>query len=730
MRNIKLLYAIVFLLVACVLSAQVSSNITLETELFQALGYTRDIKLVGNLAFISGSEYVLMCFDVSNPAQPQLLSYACHIDDMLVEPINGDYGKLLLLGNYAYCNLGGDTVAICDISNPNNISWLNTTLQIPEFNRQITVSGDNLYIAGGPQDNISIWNIANPLNPQLLSTYDFSYVVLDVQVADDYAYVAHSGSNSSYYYISILDVICPTDPQLISTTAGGGDRLLCHSGNLYANSILSDHFNVLDVSDPAQPVWGIQVSIPNAYSRTDWLIDSGVLYLRCIDMMVGERNFIPLVRYDLSNPAAPVELAPFTCSYANGGGHFDVENNRLFMTDAGRQTIIYAPANDNSMLKVGEIQRYSNLNAEQVNGYLYLNNGLIVNCSQPAAQPHYFGNNYTMTSDGTALFSAKNTSIYKWDINQPETPVQIEEAQLWNPEHPVSNTAGHLNIVGDYLYSNMFIINTNLDYSSVIFNEMIGNPKKIITYGNYAYAASSGGLRIYEVSDPTAPQLVYTMNMPSGIGDINIVGNTLFLAPGYTGLYIYSLSNPVLPALIVYKPNAIGIKSIKTSGHYLITAGSLGITVYSIYNIADPVQTGYYYQEGDTCWDMEVVGEQLFVCQGNHLGVYNISAAVSNPATPELPQAQVSISNYPNPFSSNTTIEISGKVDNSPCELAIYNLKGQKVKSLHAGALIGDMQSLSWDGSDNSGTPVADGVYLYRFTQKGASQTKRMLKVK
>ncbi|MCK9309088.1 MAG: T9SS type A sorting domain-containing protein [Candidatus Cloacimonetes bacterium] len=726
MRNIKLLFAIVFLLVACVLSAQVSSNITLETEILPALGVTLDIKVVGNLAFISGSEYVLMCFDVSNPAQPQLLSYAYRIDDMPIVPNLGDYGKLLLLGNYAYFYLMWDTVAICDISNPNNISWLDTTVQIPDFNRQITVSGDNLYIAGGPQDNISIWNIANPLNPQLLSTYDFSYAVLDVQVADDYAYVAHLGSNSILYYISILDVICPTDPQLISTTVGGGDRLLCYNGYIYAHHEYSDYFNVLDVSNPSQPVWGNTVSIPNIVFNIDWLVESGVLYLRCDDAQIGGRNFHPLARYDLSNPALPMGLAPFTCSYAYNG-HFDVENNRLFMTDAGQQTIIYAPANDSTMVKVGEIQRSSNLNAEQVNGYLYLNNGYIVNCSQPTAQPHYFGDNYTMTSDGTSLFSASGATIYKWNLTQPETPVQIAEAGLWNPEN---NGAGPLSIVGDYLYSNMFIINTNLDYSSSVYNAAIGNPKKIITYGSYAYAAYADGMRIFEVSDPTNPQLVYTMNMPNGISDIHIVDSTLFIANYSMGLYIYSLSNPELPALIVVKPNVIGIYSIKNSGHYLITAGSQGITVISIYNLAAPEQTGYYYQEGDMCWDMEVVGEQLFVCQGNHLGVYNITAAVSNPTTPELPQTLVSISNYPNPFASTTTIEISGKVDNSPCEIDIYNLKGQKVKSLHAGALFGDTQNLIWDGRDELGTPVADGIYLYRFTQKGASHTKRMLKVK
>ncbi|MDY0151126.1 MAG: T9SS type A sorting domain-containing protein [Candidatus Cloacimonas sp.] len=725
MKTIKLLLVTVFLVVACMLAAQVSSNITLETEVLQALGNTLDIKVVGNLAYISGSERVLMCFDISNPALPLLLSYAYHSDDASVEPYFGSYGKLLLLGNYAYFYLEGDTVAICDISNPGNISWLNNTVEIPGFNLPWTVSGDRLYISGTPENSISIWDLANPLTPQLLGAYAFLESVLDVQVAGNYAYVAHWGDYPSNLNISILDISNPANPVFVSTTSGGGDRLLYCNGYLYAKMPYSDHFEVLDVSNPLLPFWGNPVIIPEMVAETDWLIDSGILYLRCEEIQIEGRNFYPLARYDLSNPAVPDELAPFTCSYAFHG-HFDVENNRLFMTDASRQTIIYAPANDSSMHKMGEIQRNDNLMVEQVNGYLYLNGGSIVSCLQPEAQPHCFGYQNSLTSDGNILFSAKNATIYKWNLSQPEMPVQIASAELWNPEY---DGAGALSIVGDYIYSNKHIININLEYSSAIYNEEIGSPKKVITYGNYAYAAYNDGMKIFEVSDPTNPQLAYSMLVNNGVSDIHIDSNTLFMAPNDIGLRIYSLSNPAFPQIIVYKPNVLGIRSIKTSGHYLITAGSHGITVYSIYNLATPVQTGFYYQEGDMCWDMEAVGEQLFVCQGSHLGVYNIAAAVSNPDTPELPQPMVSLSNYPNPFARTTTIAISGKMDNSPCELAIYNLKGQKVRSLHSGFIYGEMQNLVWDGKDDFGLPVADGVYLYRFTQKGSSLTKRMLRL-
>ena len=726
MRYIKLLFAMVFICGVCTLSAQQSSNITLETEVLQALGMTMDIKVVGNLAFISGSERVLMCFDVTSPAAPQLLSSAYRSDSMPVNPYYGGYGKLLLLGSYAYFHLGNNTVAICDISNPNHITWLNTTVQITGFSSQETVSGDRLYLAGSPQNSISIWNIANPLDPQILGSYTFLHGVYDVQVAGNYAYVSHWDLDPEYLNISILDISNPAIPVLISTAGGGGGQLLYYNGYIYAILPHSDHFDVLDVRNPLLPVWGNPISIPELTSNTDWLIDSGILYLRCEEIQEESRSFYPLARYDLSNPAAPVELAPFTCPYAYMG-RFDVENNRLFLTDEYRQIIIYAPSNSSSMQKVGEIQRNSILNAQQVNGYLYLDNGSIVDCSQPASQPHYFAANHALTSDGNSLFSAKLTRIYKWNLSEPELPVQVANAELWMPN---SDYAGPLSIVGDYLYSNRRIINTNLDYSSVIINNEIGDPKKIVTSGNYAYAAYHDGLRIFEVSDPTNPQPVNTLNVPSGIADIHISGNALFIAPCGTGLRIYHLSNPTLPTLIVSKPNVIGIKSLTTSGHYLLTAGSQGIQIYKIYDLAAPVPTGNYYQEGKQYWDMEVVGEQIFVCQGSHLGVYNISAAQSNPDTPELPQAIVSISSYPNPFIGTTTITISGKEDEHPCELAIYNLKGQLVKTLLNQEMLAGTHRVIWDGKDGQGRAVSSGVYFYRMSMPNKVLTNKMLLLK
>lgn len=79
---------------------------------------------------------------------------------------------------------------------------------------------------------------------------------------------------------------------------------------------------------------------------------------------------------------------------------------------------------------------------------------------------------------------------------------------------------------------------------------------------------------------------------------------------------------------------------------------------------------------------------------------------------------ETTISNYPNPFNPATTIKFdllqSGKV-----ELSIYNIKGQKVKTLMDAYSAKGSFNLVWNGKDNSGKQVASGNYMAKCTLNG-----------
>ena len=69
---------------------------------------------------------------------------------------------------------------------------------------------------------------------------------------------------------------------------------------------------------------------------------------------------------------------------------------------------------------------------------------------------------------------------------------------------------------------------------------------------------------------------------------------------------------------------------------------------------------------------------------------------------------------FPNPFNPETVIrfEIPVAVD---VEIEVYNVSGQKVRTLVDRVLTSGAYRTTWDGRDGRGQPVASGVYLYRM---------------
>jgi hypothetical protein len=89
--------------------------------------------------------------------------------------------------------------------------------------------------------------------------------------------------------------------------------------------------------------------------------------------------------------------------------------------------------------------------------------------------------------------------------------------------------------------------------------------------------------------------------------------------------------------------------------------------------------------------------------------------------------------NYPNPFNPSTTImfdvpEVEGKIPR--VAIQIFNILGQKVKTLEPGVKDAKRYSIIWNGTNENGTQVASGVYFYRLLAGDHISTKKMVMVK
>ena len=87
------------------------------------------------------------------------------------------------------------------------------------------------------------------------------------------------------------------------------------------------------------------------------------------------------------------------------------------------------------------------------------------------------------------------------------------------------------------------------------------------------------------------------------------------------------------------------------------------------------------------------------------------------------------IGNYPNPFNPQTVIKFQLSKE-MPVELNIFNIKGQKVRTIIDEKKEAGSHSVVWNGNDDNNYPVSSGVYFYRMVTGEVISTKKMLLLK
>jgi len=66
----------------------------------------------------------------------------------------------------------------------------------------------------------------------------------------------------------------------------------------------------------------------------------------------------------------------------------------------------------------------------------------------------------------------------------------------------------------------------------------------------------------------------------------------------------------------------------------------------------------------------------------------------------------------------------------STVELTVYNISGQVIRRLIDKSQIPGRYSVCWDGRDDKGFYVPDGVYFYRLNAGAFTETRKLVVVK
>jgi hypothetical protein len=141
---------------------------------------------------------------------------------------------------------------------------------------------------------------------------------------------------------------------------------------------------------------------------------------------------------------------------------------------------------------------------------------------------------------------------------------------------------------------------------------------------------------------------------------------------------------------------------------------------------------------GDGVDDLAVGADEIDIDNWN-VGQVFIFAGDPNLPTPAEDEPDVPIpidydilkQNYPNPFNNSTVIEyLLYGISEREIELGIYNILGQKIRTLYSGLHSGGEHVMFWDGLDDRGHDVPSGIYFYQLKSGTEVISKKMVYLK
>ncbi len=96
-------------------------------------------------------------------------------------------------------------------------------------------------------------------------------------------------------------------------------------------------------------------------------------------------------------------------------------------------------------------------------------------------------------------------------------------------------------------------------------------------------------------------------------------------------------------------------------------------------------------------------------------------------STVEAPVRFALASPRPNPFTGATAIQYDAPRDVAHATLAVFDVQGRRVASLHDGPVAAGRHTTRWDARDSSGRRVSTGIYFVRFETPDFNETKKVV---
>jgi len=651
----------------------------------------------------------LIVLNITNPAQPDSIGFF---------QLPGAVG-IDIEANYAYISDTGNMgLTILDITIPEDPIFV-SNYSTPGYGNNVAFSNGYAFISDH-NNGLEIVDVTDPLNPVFKSQISTSGSAHDVKVDGNYAFVASDNMD----VIDISNLNSPFIAQSFSTM--DNVRSLFLDGN-YLFSSETSFLEILNVQVPAstflegslqRPYWLQEVKVNQTFA---YLADMGEIYL-----IPGGLKIIDFS--DLENPFLRGEYEMDLWAMPN---NLDVRDNYVFMQD----NIDWTP----TFTVIDVIDP----DAPQFAG------------EYPAAAKDIFaGDSFVYILDGDILRIL--------DLQDPSNPSLEGSLTLSGNALRICVDNGYAFIAGDGAFT-LWVVNVN-DVSNpqliTTITTACNYARDLVIQGDLLYLVCDQHFQIIDIADINNPEIICTYDDVTGATGIAVSGNYAYIAE-YNLLKI-DISNPEAPFILEEYPIPGCSYNVAVQDNYLfvttdsaflifqdedlLPVGNIDGTVTDFYS-SEPIEgacvslgifsdsTGYdgtYFLEnipvgiwdGLTCTAegyCDLTVDDVVVLE-NQTTIIDFVLYPETGADELIVPVTKLLGNYPNPFNPTTTIEFSIEQNqqNEQIKLEIYNIKGEKVKSLpilspspvHALSII-------WDGTDENNQPVSSGIYLYQLKVNG-----------
>ena len=492
-------------------------------------------------------------------------------------------------GDYAFCACDDEGLKIMDISNP---ARPNIIGKVDNITAKYCAAGNGYAYVAAFGDGLIIVNISNPREPEIIGGIDTG-TAFSVAVLGYFVFVA------DYSGLVIVDVHDPLQPQIIPHSLNldwcRDIEIKENYAYIASTNFTSDYFfNVVDISDPHNPVLEDSVEIINLMGVE---IEGDYAYLPSYAYNGG------LIIYDISDPSniemkGQVLIENIQDVAVNGNFAYVTS----YVTSSYHHLKIVDIHDPTTPQVISSVELYEPMKVAAIGNFAYVCDnisGLVLVDASIPTEPEvtfYYKIEWIQSvkiAGNYAYFACREEGMYIADISNPPLPKIIGQ---FDDQYYMTISA--VDVANNYAYlvelfpGDLSIVDiTNpskpMEISSL---NMGGTVWNIVVEGSYAFIPTeSNGFKIVDISDPYNPQ-IKSSTYWGWTYDLVIDGDYAYVSfsdSAYGIMNVFDISDVTNPERVGYYDSYFG-RGIDKQNNYVYLAHFEPCRFIDIIDVSDP----------------------------------------------------------------------------------------------------------------------------------------------